>query len=611
MPGICGIIRGTSAETSRTHLATMADRMRHEPAMRAGDARFDRLGTAAAWVVHPGSFADCMPVWNEDRTLCLIFSGEEFSGLDLRAELRKSEHDALKPDASALVPGFEQLGAALFSRLNGTFSGVLVDLRQDTVTLFNDRYGLGRVYYHEGPGGFYFASEAKSLLAVLPHARRIDQRGLAEFYSVGCVLQHRSLFTGISLLPPASCWTFHRDGRVEKKTYFDPAVWEQQPRLDAAAYREQLEAVFSRVAKRYLQGPQPLAMSLTGGLDSRLLLAWAKAAPGSLPCYTFGGPYRDCADVRIARRLAEISGQSHATIRIERSFFEDFPALAEKTIYFSDGAMDVSGAVELYVNRRARAIAPVRLTGNYGSEILRSNVAFRPARLDTTLFTPEFARLLDEAAETYRHEANGHRLSFIAFKQVPWHHYARSAVERSQLTPRSPFLDNELVALAYRAPQDLATSAAPLLDLIARGEPKFDAVTTDRALRTRSFPLLTPVAKAWQEFTVRAEYAYDYGMPPWLARTDRVFGPLHLEKLFLGRHKFYHFRVWYRDQLGAALRNGVFDLEASQPGCYREGIGRKLVHAHTTGRANHTLELHKLLSVQLTGKLFTESPAIA
>src|SRR5262249_59340202 len=91
---------------------------------------------------------------------------------------------------------------------------------------------------------------------------------------------------------------------------------------------------------------------------------------------------------------------------------------------------------ELYANRIARQIAPVRLTGNYGSEILRGNVAFRPGKLTETLLEPEFAQSVRTAGATYQAERNGRPLSFIAFKQVPWHHYARLAVEQSQLTLR-------------------------------------------------------------------------------------------------------------------------------------------------------------------------------
>jgi asparagine synthase (glutamine-hydrolysing) len=371
--------------------------------------------------------------------------------------------------------------------------------------------------------------------------------------------------------------------------------------LNPITYSERLRELFARTAPRYIPTSASAAMSLTGGLDSRMILAWARAEPGTLPCYTFAGPYRDCADVRIARRLAALCGQSHTTIPISNDFFEDFPALAEKTVYLSDGTMDVSGAVELYVNGRAREIAPVRITGNYGSEILRSHVAFSPRRLDKSLFTPEFAGLLDGAEETYRAEAVGHRLSFIAFKQVPWHHYSRLAIEKSQLTPRSPFLDNELVRLAYQTPPELVGSPEPLLQLIATGNPAFGDIATDRALRYRWSSLFTRVARTWREFTAKAEYAYDYGMPRWLTGVDRLLGWMHPERLFLGHHKFYHFRIWYRKQLSSYLRHSVDSPIAAS--CYRPGVVRKMVNEHVTGRCNSTLALHKMLTVQLLERL--------
>ena len=68
------------------------------------------------------------------------------------------------------------------------------------------------------------------------------------------------------------------------------------------------------------------------------------------------------------------------------------------------------------------------------------------------------------------------------------------------------------------------------------------------------FPVSHRALHWYQEFTFKAEYAYDYGMPQWLARLDHVFAPLRLEKLFLGRHKVAHFRVWYRDELSHYLK---------------------------------------------------------
>lgn len=596
MSGIAGFIQRTPGVRRDDDVRRMVQRMCHEPGLVSGQEAWDHPGLTAGWVSRPGSFSDCLPAWNEDRSVCLLFSGEDFS----------AQSASNCQNASALVRRFEEEGLGFIAQLNGWFSGLLVDLRAGRAVLFNDRYGSGRIYCHASSEGLYFASEAKSLLAVLSRLRRVDPRGLAEFISVGCVLQNRTLFPDIALLPGGSMWTFHHDGRVEKQRYFNPETWEQQPSLTPVDYGERLQEVFSRVAPRYLRGPRRVGLSLTGGLDSRMILAWAGAAPGSLPCYTFGGPYRDCADVRIARRLARTCGQSHTTLPIRPEFFREFPSLAEKAVYLSDGTMDVSGAVELHLNRQARDIAPVRLTGNYGSEILRSNVAFRPGRPDTSLFTPEFVRLLNEAAQTYRTQATGNRLSFIAFKQVPWHHHARKALEQSQLTVRSPFLDNELVALAYQTPPELATSPQPVLQLIADGNPALDSIGTDRALRQRSIPVVSSLTNAWQEFSAKAEYAWDYGMPDWLARLDHAVKPLHCERLFLGRHKFYHFRVWYRDQLAEHLKAWASDSQ-STPWCYRPESVKRLISDHVSGRCNRTLELHKLLTVQLTERLFTSA----
>src|SRR5206468_3780832 len=109
-----------------------------------------------------------------------------------------------------------------------------------------------------------------------------------------------------------------------------------------------------------------------------------------------------------------------------------------------------TGAADLYVHRRVREIAPVRVSGVNGGEMLRRLVMFKPRTgMWGNILEPEMMRHVEAAAETYASELNGHRLSFAAFKQTPWHMHARLAIERSQVTIRTPYMDNELVALAY------------------------------------------------------------------------------------------------------------------------------------------------------------------
>ncbi|MDR2018013.1 MAG: hypothetical protein LBQ00_03945 [Syntrophobacterales bacterium] len=600
MPGIVGIIGEGSAEEQRFALELMSVRMTHEAFHRRGTYSNEELGFYIGWVNHDGSFSDCAPIWNENKDICLIFSGEDFTDQADLEYLRTRGHEYDPGGAGYLVHLYEEHGLGFIDKLNGWFSGVVVDLREKIVALFNDRYGLNRIYYHERDGRLYFSSEAKSLLKVLPELRTLNLTSLAETFSFGCVLQNRTLFRGISLIPGGSIWTFARKQNVKKRTYFDPSVWEGQPMLSGEEYYERLKETFGRVIHRYRRGPNQVAMSLTGGLDGRLIMAWSHPDPGELPCYTFGGTYRDCTDVSIARKIARICNQPHDTIVVGPVFFKEFPKLAEKAIFISDGAMDITGSVELYVNRLARQIAPVRLTGNYGSEILRGNVAFKPKLFREELLDPEFAELVKNTPSTYIHEQEeGSIQSFIAFKQIPWHHYAQFSLEQSQLTVRSPYLDNEIVALTYQAPRSVILSKEPSLRLIAERNRALARIPTDRGLLYRPIPVIGKMHHLFQEFTVKSEYAYDYGMPQWLSKIDHMFASVRLERLFLGRHKFYHFRIWYRDQLSRYVRQILLDYRSRQRPYLHGRILEDIVNRHIKGLGNYTSEIHRLLTSEL------------
>ena len=75
--------------------------------------------------------------------------------------------------------------------------------------------------------------------------------------------------------------------------------------------------------------------------------------------------------------------------------------------------------------------------------------------LDLSMFEREFSNKVRGTSDIYSNERQINPVSFIAFKQVPWFHYCRFSVENSQLTVRSPYLDNELVKLAYQAPDGM------------------------------------------------------------------------------------------------------------------------------------------------------------
>ncbi|OEU83886.1 MAG: hypothetical protein BA865_10360 [Desulfobacterales bacterium S5133MH4] len=91
------------------------------------------------------------------------------------------------------------------------------------------------------------------------------------------------------------------------------------------------------ILPRYFAGG-PVGIGLTGGLDTRLIMACRNPKPGELPCYTFGGSYRDIFDVRIAPKVAAACGQSHKALRLDDGLLlKEYPSQVEKTTYISDG----------------------------------------------------------------------------------------------------------------------------------------------------------------------------------------------------------------------------------------------------------------------------------
>lgn len=606
MPGLTGLVTTMPRERAEAELLRMVAALCHEPWYVSGTWSDATLGFYIGWVERSKSVAKSMPLYNEQRDLVLAFSGEDFPEAGIEERLKERGHLCAANGPSYLVHLAEE-DATFPKSLNGRFHGVLADRNRKTATLFNDRYGMHRIYFHEAKDAFYFAAEAKAILAVLPELRSIDPSGLAEFVSCGCTLENRTLFKSIQVLPPASAWTFRQASIVRKGVYFDPKEWEDQAALEPEPYYQQLKDVFSRNLPRYFNDHERTGISLTGGLDSRMIMSWANAAPRSLPCYSFGGAYRDSQDVLIGRRVAHLCGQEHEVIRVGEEFLSQFPRYAERTVFLTDGCVEVKHAPDLFVNERAAKIAPVRMTGNYGGEVLRRVRAFRPVDPLPELFRPEFIAFVERAKETYRGLHQGHPLSFSVFRQAPWHHYGLLALEQSQLSLRSPFLDNELVKTVFRAPQSALATDDISLRLIADGNPKLRRIRTDRGLGGNHPSWLTAIERACLEFTFKAEYAYDYGMPQSVVKVDQALSRLHLERLFLGRHKFYHYRVWYRDILSSYVRETLLDSRTLGRPYFHRAVLERLVKEHLQGRRNHTTTIHKLLTLEHLHRLFVDS----
>ena len=602
MPGLVGLITKMPRERAEAQLCYMVKSLCHEKFYESGTWLDPSQGVYVGWVARKGSPSSGMPLQNERCDVTLAFSGEEFPEPGTLATLEQQGHEFQSGGPAYLVHRYE--AESDFPKgLNGRFHGLIVDSAQKSAMLFNDRFGLQRLYYYETQDAFYFAAEAKAILKVCPELRSIDARGLGEFIACGCVLENRTLFSGLHVLPPGSAWTFRNAALEKKQSYFDPREWEEQELLDAEGYYASLKGFFEQRLAPYFNGHERIGVSLTGGLDTRIIMAWHKAQAGSLPCYTFGSMYRDNHDVKLARRVAEICGQPYEVIVTGKEFISQFPHYAERSTYLSDACVDIGRCPDLYVNEKAREIAPVRMVGTYGSEMMMRAVMFKASEPMPGLFREEVSREVRAGKATFDAARQCHPVTFAAFRQSPWHHYGVLHLEQTQVGVRTPYLDNNLVKAVYKSPGPVEMNMQGRLRLVREADKNLAALPTDLGIGGSG----NAVDRALLKFTFKAEYAYDYGMPQWVAQVDHVFSPFHLERIWLGRHKVWHFRLWYRDQLANYVREMLLDSKSLSRPYLEPAMVRTVVEGHTKGNRNYTTEIHRLLTLELTHRLFVDS----
>jgi asparagine synthase (glutamine-hydrolysing) len=347
-------------------------------------------------------------------------------------------------------------------------------------------------------------------------------------------------------------------------------------------------------------------MSLTGGLDTRLVMAGLPADAVPAASYTYGGIYRECFDIDVARSVAKACGLSHETIALGEDFFRDFQTFAEQTIWLTDGSLDICGSHEVYYSRVARQLAPIRLTGNYGSEVLRSVSTFKHNPPPRGLFDSGAVASTAAAANAFAAMRSDHPVTVSAFKDIPWNLYGRLGAAQSELTLRSPYMDNALVALLYQAPPNTRETNETSLRLIADMKPELAAILTDRGYGGDDSLPVARTRQLYRYLLFKAEWYYNAGTPDWAVKLNKAFPLSVFEPLFLGSHKIDHYRLWFQDQLKPLLQSMLTDRTSkSRPYLNRPGY-EDLIAAHKTASRNCLNEINKVVTLELVQRILLE-----
>src|SRR5262245_7296184 len=597
MPGIVGLVSRQPPALCSARVMEMVACMRHETFYVSGIHAAPELGVFAGWSAHEHSFADCQPIVGDDQ-VTLVFSGECYSDPASRRKPTGLPRGSRDNTASRLLELYQDREHTFFEELNGVFSGLLIDRQRHKAVLFNDRYGLDRIYYHESPEGFYFASEAKSLLRILPELRAYDSEGLADFLRYGCTSDWRSLFRHVGILPAGSAWDITRQP-CKKHFYFTPGAPESQPQLSVESFQEEFTNTLTRVIGRYFDSDRPIGVSLTGGIDTRLIMAYSSAQTGWITSYTCGSVAGETMDVRLAARVASACRIPHRVLRIGSDFFSDYSSLVDRTVYVTDGYFGVCGAHEIYLNRQARGLAPVRLTGNFGSEIFRGVSTFKPLGLSPNLIDPGLRRELLGERSSASNSTSPNPVSFAAGQEIPWKLFGSARAGQSQLSMRTPYLDNELVALAFRAPAACRRSLMPWATILKRIGAGLASIPTDQGLLPAS-PFFSSVTSIWHKTSFRLNYWRSDALPHLLTGFDDLLSGLDG---VLGSHRFLTYRRWFRHELAEYVCDQLRASRTLQSPLWNRRFVDQLADAHINGRKNYLPDIDMVLTCAAIDRL--------
>jgi asparagine synthase (glutamine-hydrolysing) len=312
------------------------------------------------------------PMTDADGRLHIIFNGEIYNYLELKAELAGLGHTfRTQSDTEVILAGYSQWGLDSVKRLNGMFALALYDRDREWVFLARDRAGEKPLFYRHASGRFAFASELKALMADPSFPRSMDPHALNQYLAFGYVTGDACLFRGVRKLPQGHAMTYDlRRDEVKTWPYWtlpEPFQSNGHPPREEELLDE-LERLLADSVRMRLIADVPVGIMLSGGVDSSLVTAMA-ARVSSTPVRTFtiSFPGHGAFDESpYARMVAEHFGTRHVELAAEAATVDLLPELARQ---YDEPLADSSMVPTYLVSRLIRKEATVALGGDGGDEL--------------------------------------------------------------------------------------------------------------------------------------------------------------------------------------------------------------------------------------------------
>ena len=308
------------------------------------------------------------PLYNEDRSVVVVFNGEIYNYRELLPELRGLGHVfRTKSDTEVIVHAWESWGEKCVDRFRGMFAFALWDTNKETLFLARDRLGVKPLFYAVQPDGmFIFGSELKSLVAYGGLRDELDPFAIEEYFALGYIPEPRTIYAGTRKLPQATTLTVKHGVPVpEPSQYWDVRFTLDNRISDADAEAEFIERLRESVRLRMISDV-PFGAFLSGGVDSSAVVATMTRIsnePVNTCSISFSDPEYDESDY--ARQVAERYQTIHFFERVES---DDFDLIDELVGLYDEPYADSSALPTYRLCQLARKHVTVALSGDGADE---------------------------------------------------------------------------------------------------------------------------------------------------------------------------------------------------------------------------------------------------
>ena len=338
MCGLAGILDTTGSRSpQRVELGSMISTLHHRGPDGYGYYVDERCGLAHARLSIIDIAGGDQPIHNTRRDAWVVFNGEIFNYIELRADLERLGHRFYtRSDTEVIVHLYERYGLDFVHHLNGQFAIALWDQKRSRLVLARDRTGIRPLFHARSGGRLFFASEVKALFALGEIPRRLNMQALGDIMTYWSVLGPQSIFDGVQSLEPGHLMVIERDGSERTRRYWD---WDFS-HVDAngvrseQSYAEELNALLIDAVRLQLRADVPVGAYLSGGLDSSAIAALVRQY-NKAPLRTFSVAFEDDEfdESGYQQRMAAHLGTDHTSILCRKT---DIAAAFPRVIWHAE-----------------------------------------------------------------------------------------------------------------------------------------------------------------------------------------------------------------------------------------------------------------------------------